>query len=203
MRVFNRLILASIIGAAFYVSTSETRKENMPLPDNVAESRNAPKKHEKMDFNKLASLVKSFESCALKAYPDTSSGDSIPTIGWGHTGKDVHLELEISQAHADSLLNKDLRRAYNIVTRHVKTKLNSDQMVAVTSFVYNVGPGSKHKDGFAMTKDGDPSQFLQLLNKGRIDAAAEEMKKWCKAGTNELSGLKKRRHIESALLKND
>lgn len=192
MKPMRKLTVIFTAAALLYVC-----KQNMSSKTDMGLPESAEKKHEKVNFAKLDSLVKSFESCELEAYRDSRG---IPTIGWGHTGKDVHMARVISQETADSLLRKDIHTAYKIVQKHVKVKMNSDQTIAVTSFVYNVGPGSKNKDGFVMTKEGKPSRFLSLLNEGKFKAAATEMNKWCYAGEKKLKGLEKRRKTESKLL---
>ena len=53
-------------------------------------------------------LVKRFEGCRLDAYPDPATGGDPWTIGWGHTGPEVHKGLTISQDIADAYLLKDL-----------------------------------------------------------------------------------------------
>ena len=44
-------------------------------------------------------LIKRFEGCELEAYQDAVG---IWTIGYGHTGSDVHKGLKITQAQADA-----------------------------------------------------------------------------------------------------
>lgn len=51
------------------------------------------------------SLTKRFEGKRLDAYQDVAG---IWTIGYGHTGKDVHPGMSISDATADALLLSDL-----------------------------------------------------------------------------------------------
>jgi len=53
-------------------------------------------------------LIKEFEGCRLKVYPDPASGDELFTIGWGCTsyGDDRRVQAgdAISQEQADTLL---------------------------------------------------------------------------------------------------
>lgn len=49
------------------------------------------------------------EGCRLEAYPDPLSGGAPWTIGWGHTGPDVHPGLTWTQAQADNALAADVR----------------------------------------------------------------------------------------------
>ena len=85
-------------------------------------------------------LIKRFESCRLTAYLDQHG---IPTIGWGHTGPEVHMGLVWSQAEADAVMLTDLHTVVNAIMRHVDVALNQNQFDALVSFIYNVGA-----DGF-------------------------------------------------------
>jgi lysozyme len=49
--------------------------------------------------------LKREESCRLLAYLDT---EGVPTIGWGHTGPEVHLGLVWGQEMADQTLELDI-----------------------------------------------------------------------------------------------
>jgi lysozyme len=51
------------------------------------------------------SLTERFEGCRLEAYPDIRG---IWTIGYGHTGPDVHPEMCITQAQVEAYLLKDV-----------------------------------------------------------------------------------------------
>jgi lysozyme len=144
----------------------------------------------------LDSLVKSFEGCRLTAYPDAHGK---PAIGWGHAGKEVRMGMTITQRQADSLLQADIQHAGNIVEKHVKTELTPLQKVATISMVFNIGTGSRYKDGFIQTKRGGPSRFLKLLNAGEMRAAANEMQKWRLGGGKVLKGLERRRQAERTI----
>ena len=50
-------------------------------------------------------LIKIFEGCRLEAYKCPSG---VLTIGYGHTGAEVHVGMEITQTEADILLNRPL-----------------------------------------------------------------------------------------------
>ena len=49
--------------------------------------------------------LKREENCRLLAYLDT---EGVPTIGWGHTGSEVHLGLVWGQEMADQTLELDI-----------------------------------------------------------------------------------------------
>ena len=58
-----------------------------------------------MNRDLLTSDLEREESCRLLAYLDT---EGVPTIGWGHTGPEVHLGLVWGQEMADQTLELDI-----------------------------------------------------------------------------------------------
>ena len=62
-------------------------------------------------------LIKSWEGCRLCAYPDPASGGAPWTIGYGHTGPEVHQGLAISQQQAEAWLAEDIATAAAAVDR--------------------------------------------------------------------------------------
>lgn len=143
-------------------------------------------------------LIQEFESCELTAYRDPIG---ILTIGWGHTGHDVHEGLTITQEQADELLREDVAESEQIVNRYCQD-VGQNQFDALASFVFNVGPGVQDvKDGFVTLKNGEPSTMLKLIRKGFYESAAEQFKFWVKAGGKVLPGLVRRRAAEAALFR--
>jgi lysozyme len=130
------------------------------------------------------SLIKEFEGLRLTAYQDIVG---VWTIGYGHTGSDVYPGLKITEAQADSLLEKDLGRFVSCVTSYVKVPLNPNQNGALVSFSFNLGCGSLQS-----------STLLRRLNAGENPntVAREEMPKWNKAGGKVVEGLVRRRAAE-------
>ena len=53
-------------------------------------------------------LIKEFEGCELKSYPDPGTGGAPWTVGYGHTGPEVVPGMTISQPEAEQLLKQDL-----------------------------------------------------------------------------------------------
>jgi lysozyme len=114
------------------------------------------------------------------------------TVGWGRALVDpiTHKFLKgaadkkrayslypgITEAQAQAWLEEDYTKREIIVRALVKSKLNDDQIGALTSFSYNAGVGALQT-----------STLLRLINLGRIEAAALELKKWNK-GTNPRTG---------------
>ena len=81
-------------------------------------------------------VIKNFEGCRLKTYADTGG---VATIGYGHTGSDVHSGQCISEQEAENLLRKDLERFEKAVNTEVNVSLSQNQFDALVSFAFNVG----------------------------------------------------------------
>lgn len=138
-------------------------------------------------------LIKHFEGCEkrlpdgrLTVYLDVAG---IPTIGWGHTGKDVTSGLIITQAQADALLDKDLDRFEANVAR-LAGACTEPQFDALVSFDYNTG-------GLAT------STLLKKHKAGDFEGAAREFRRWNKATVKGVkvvvNGLTRRRAAEEKL----
>ena len=136
-------------------------------------------------------LVKSFEGCRLKAYPDPGTGGDPWTVGWGTTryanGQKVQPGDTVTQAEADALLRNDLAGTERQVTRAIgDAPTTQKQFDALVSFHYNTG---------ALL-----SSTLLRKHKARDYAgAAAEFLRWTHAGGKVLPGLVKRRAAEAAL----
>lgn len=141
-------------------------------------------------------LIKSFESCRLKAYPDPGTGGAPWTIGWGHTGPEVKQGLTWSQEQADKALLEDLRQFEQDVASLVKVKINQNQFDALVSFAFNVGPDI---DADTIAEGLGDSTLLRRLNAGNYQGAADEFLKWNRAGGKILRGLTRRRAAEREL----
>ncbi len=139
-----------------------------------------------MNFNKAGmELLKSFESCKLKAYKCPAG---IWTIGWGHTGKDVREGLEISQIQADALLQKDLNHFIGAVSALLKHNINDNRFSALVCFAYNVGVAALAK-----------SLLLVAINKNEYESAAKQFMRWNHADGKIVDGLTRRRQAEREL----
>lgn len=130
-------------------------------------------------------LIKRFEGRYLKAYICPAG---VLTIGYGHTGKDVKLNMTITEEDADRLLWNDIEIFATGVNVLVKVPLNENQFGALVSFSFNVGLGALEK-----------STLLRLLNNGLYDQVPAQLMRWNKGGGRELSGLTKRRAAEAEL----
>ena len=138
-------------------------------------------------------LIKEFEGCELKAYPDPGSRDGKPwTIGWGHTGglsgPPVARGMTITQAQADEYLVNDLEAVGKIVDKYVKTFLNDNQYGALISFVFNIGEGQFAK-----------SSVLKFVNEGKLNEVPGRMALYRLNDGKVMKGLVRRRTAEGAL----
>jgi lysozyme len=132
-------------------------------------------------------IIKKFEGFSEKAYPDPAHGWRVPTIGYGTT-RGVKMGQEISKERADELLREDVARFDGYIEALVRVPLTQGQWDALSSFVYNLGPGALEK-----------STLLRLLNAGDYSGAAAQFDRWVYASGKRLSGLVKRRAAERAL----
>lgn len=135
-------------------------------------------------------LVKRFEGCRLQAYQDAVG---VWTIGYGITanagvGVEPHKGTTITQVEAEDLLRKALDRFANQVSALITSKVSNNEFGACVSLAYNVG-----RNAFA------DSTLLRKLNEGDKVGAADEFKRWNKAGGAVLKGLTTRRAAEAAL----
>lgn len=130
-------------------------------------------------------LTEEFEGLRLTAYQDQVG---VWTIGYGHTGSDVHAGLTITRDQANTLLMQDTASAAAAVNRLVTVALNQDEFDALVDFVFNLG-----QNAFA------GSRLLRKLNAGDFVGAAAEFPKWDHAGGQVVPGLLRRREAEQQL----
>ena len=135
-------------------------------------------------------LIRSKEGLSLKAYPDPGTGGDPWTIGYGHTGPEVHPGMVITRDEADELLRKDAERVSAQVQKLVTVPLTQNEFDALVCFVYNVGIGNFAK-----------STMLRKLNQGDMEGAGNEFDKWTKAGGRVLPGQVVRRKEEKELFR--
>lgn len=130
-------------------------------------------------------LIKHFEGLRLKAYDD---GYGFLTIGYGHTGRDVHPERVLTLDEAEKLLDEDTERTMECVHDLCTAELTPNQCSALVSFTFNLGCGNLKR-----------SSLLSLLNLGHTSSAADEFLKWNKVRGIEVDGLTARRTAEREL----
>lgn len=130
-------------------------------------------------------LTEQFEGLSLSAYQDVVG---VWTIGYGHTGSDVHSGLTITLSQAQALLASDIAASVTFINQAVTVGLNQNEFDALVDFVFNLGRGA-----FA------GSTMLKELNAGNFDAAAGQFELWDHAGGKVVAGLLRRRTAERAL----
>lgn len=136
-------------------------------------------------------FVKDHEGCRLSAYLDSAG---IVTVGYGHTGPEVHMGLTISQDQADAYLGQDLhtaaQRLENAIGEACVQELTDNQYSALVSFTYNVGIDPKWR-------------ICQLLKAQSFDQIPAEMMRFVNAGGKKVQGLVNRRADEVKLWSTD
>ena len=135
-------------------------------------------------------LIKQAESLQLKAYRCPAG---ILTIGYGHTGPDVHSGMVINKEKAEQLLKQNVEEFEEGVTHLVNdVKTTDNQFSAMVSLAFNIGLGNFKK-----------SSVFSFHRQGKLNSAAESFNMWNKGGGKVLDGLVKRRKDESKLYLTD
>lgn len=129
-------------------------------------------------------IIKHYEGLRLKAYKCPAG---VWTIGYGHT-KTAKQGQVITEDYAVELLRLDLADAERAVNKYVKAPINQNQFDALSSFAFNLGGGNFRS-----------STLLKKLNARDYLGAANEFKRWNKAGGKVLNGLVRRRESEANL----
>jgi lysozyme len=81
-----------------------------------------------------------------------------------------------------------VRHSEKAIRKLVKTELTENMFSSLCSFIYNVGSGNFQR-----------STMRMKLNRGQHEEAADEFKKWRKAGGRVSKGLVRRRKQEREL----
>jgi GH24 family phage-related lysozyme (muramidase) len=142
-------------------------------------------------------LIKRFEGCHLKAYPDPLSGGKPYTVGWGSTrkrdGSPFSLGEKITQEEADSLLEHQLLTSYLPPLTNIPyfSDMSEEQVGALLSFAYNLGARFYGSEGF--------ETISRRLRNKEWDLVDEAFLLYRNPGSNVEEGLKRRRIAESAL----
>lgn len=131
---------------------------------------------------KSVDLIKKWEGCKLKAYPDVGGRW---TIGYGATGPGIEAGVEWTQREADERLAEDVAKFEKGVRELVKVPLTENQFAALVSFAYNLGLANLKRSG-----------LLRLLNQEKYKQAADQFLLWSKVGSYAVKGLTNRREDE-------
>lgn len=145
----------------------------------------------RMTYGKAGiALTESFEAASgpvLVAYADKLANGK-PTVGWGHTGPDVHVGAVWTYAQCVAALHADYAWAENVVNNLVTITVTQGEFDALVDFTFNVGA-----DNFAK------STLLKDLNAGDIQGAADQFDVWDHASGKVVAGLLRRRWAETNL----
>lgn len=141
-------------------------------------------------------LIKRFEGCHLKAYPDPLTKGRPYTVGWGSTkkkdGSPFELGETITQAEADELLEYQLQAYLSQLSKipHY-AEMTEEQVGALLSFSYNLGANFYGSPGF--------ETISRRLRNKEWDLVPNALLLYCNPGTSVETGLKRRRVAEGAL----
>ncbi|MDD5028507.1 MAG: glycoside hydrolase family protein [Rhodoferax sp.] len=136
------------------------------------------------------------------AIPDPAKGIAVPTIGFGTTGRDVHMGDTTTPTKALARLLSDVQRFEAGLRYCIKVPLHQYEYNAFVNLAYNIGLGkSGVKDGFCYARRGGLSTIATRLNAMDYVGACNAILDWrmvgdvdCSAPENKsCSGLWKRR----------
>jgi len=139
-------------------------------------------------------LIKEFEGCHLKAYPDPLSGNLPITIGWGSTrkkdGSPFYLGDTLTQAEADELLIAQCKKEFLPSLRKIPywNEMSDGKRGALLSFAYNLGAG--------FYGSGDFNTITKRLKNKEWDLVPDALYLYRNPGSNVESGLARRRKAE-------
>lgn len=124
-------------------------------------------------------LVKYYESYRKKPYICPAG---YLTVGYGHVLRPGEEITELTVDEAGHLLSKDLQLTEKKVKVYTKVLLNSNQLDALISLVFNIGAGAYQR-----------STLRMKLNRSEYEEAAEEILRWNKIKGVPSKGLTRRR----------
>ena len=131
-------------------------------------------------------IIKSFESFSAVPYVCPAG---YPTIGYGHVILPGQHYETLSLEDAENLLRKDLLLVERAVIRNINVPLGEDQFDALVSLTFNIGSGALQR-----------STLRQKINyNSGMNEIKQEFMKWIYAQGRVLSGLVRRRIVESEL----
>jgi len=189
-----RLFVAAAL-AATLTCGKESPRRPLAGPSRAVDTSAQPAKPTKKRMSE-AGLAKIREHEAFIAKPyDDGAGNT--TIGYGHmvlAGE--HFPSSITEAEAIELFNRDVERVVNGSLDKIEVELTQNQIDAIGSFIFNVGPGAFEQG------------LLPYINARQHEYATRRILRYVtgrNARTGErrvLRGLQKRRRDEVALYKN-
>jgi len=139
-------------------------------------------------------LIKEFEGCHLKAYPDPLTGGLPITIGWGSTRKKdgSHFKMgdTLTQAEADALLIEQCKNEFLPALRKIPhwNEMSDGKRGALLSFAYNLGAGFYGGSNF--------NTITKRLKNKEWDLVPDALFLYRNPGSNVEAGLARRRKAE-------
>lgn len=139
-----------------------------------------------------AAMCRRFEGFRARPYLCPAG---VPTIGYGAThyldGQRVRLaDPSVTREIANALLLDMIQRTYLPAVLALCPAVDSaHRLGALVDFCFNLGAGNLRA-----------STLRRRVNAGQWDAAAVEIKRWCRAGGRVLPGLVVRRAAEAEML---
>ena len=141
-------------------------------------------------MDNLLKIVKHFEGFYSNAYLCPAD---VWTIGWGtikySNGVKVKKGDVITKVEAEKELRYELQKSLDWINKNIKTKLNDNQLAALTSFIYNCGPNALATS----TKIG------KAVRNGDLKAVPNLLMAWVNAAGRPQKGLFRRRMSEAFL----
>lgn len=129
-------------------------------------------------------ILKRFETCRLKAYPDVVGF----SIGWGHHAPDIGALTAWTQEQADLALLSDIAEAERELASLLTTAVSDNAWSALVDLVYNAGAGELKG-----------SHTIEMVNAGRFAAAADRLLLWDIVAGQPSVALRARRAAERNL----
>jgi lysozyme len=154
-------------------------------------------------------FVKTQEGGVFRVYDDKNPNriltagmtvEGVLTGGWGHTGKDVQIGMDVTRPIAETwlasdLVNKSAIPIYNKIGDAVNN-LTENQYIALLDFVFNLGDGDHYVNGKFV-----PSNWplWDLLKKGQYDQVPAHMSQYVNWNGVKSNALQARRNRETEL----
>ena len=142
-------------------------------------------------------LIKEFEGCHLKAYPDPLTGGLPITIGWGSTRDFDYTPFKrdrvITQEYADRLLEYDILNRFlpKLSIIPYWSEMNENQQGSILSFSYNLGADFYGNSNF--------NTITRVLKEKKWNEVPKALELYCNPGSKVEAGLLRRRKAEGKL----
>ena len=142
-------------------------------------------------------LIKEFEGCHLKSYPDPLTGGLPITIGWGSTRDFDYTPFKrdrvITQEYADRLLEHDILNRFLLKLSIIPywSEMNENQQGSILSFSYNLGADFYGNSNF--------NTITRVLREKKWNEVPKALELYCNPGSKVEAGLLRRRKAEGKL----